>query len=106
MEYLCRAQPEHCGEVWVACQLRARQGLGLGTVPVPLPPHLRTVSGLMERGCPTPRKVVGCATGVTARGTDLRRARRSIWRSAGARTRQGETVFHSIPLGPGVPVHL
>ena len=36
----------------------------------------------------------------------LRCARRSIWRPAGARTRQEETVFHSIPLRPGVPVHL
>ena len=36
----------------------------------------------------------------------LRYTRRSIWRPAGARTRQEETVFHSIPLRPGVPVHL
>ena len=56
-------------------------------------------------GCCT-RKAVGYATG----GNHTRHrpwcARRSIWRPAGARTRQGKTVFHSIPLGPGVPVHL
>ena len=72
--------------------------------------YIRTWEGLDLPGdccrAAAPRKVVGCATGVTARGTDLRRARRSIWRPAGARTRQGETVLHSIPLGPGVPVHL
>ena len=38
-------------------------------------------------GCCT-RKAVGCATGATARGTGPWCARRSIWRPAGARTRQ------------------
>ena len=53
-------------------------------------------------GCCT-KKAVGYATGATARGTDPWCARRSIWRPAGARTRQGGD---GIPLGPGVPVHL
>ena len=55
------------------------------------------------QGCCT-RKAVGDATGTTTRGTGPWCARRSIWRPAGARTRQGETIHPAPdPRHPGTP---
>ena len=53
-------------------------------------------------GCCT-RKAVGYATGATARGTGPWCARRSIWRPAGARTRQGETILPPRTGGASTP---
>ena len=55
------------------------------------------------QGCCT-RKAVGDATGTTTRGTGPWCARRSTWRPAGARTRQGETIHPAPdPRHPGTP---